>query len=172
MSKRYRHPAQLEQSDIIKAVADLLKAKFGYTVYADEVLEGFKKPCFFVKFITTTRRQTKYTFKRTVTAFLTYFPKDKNRNEIHYLDILEEIHRLFVEGFRAADRYLQVGRISDSRIGDDADILQVTLNISYLDYIQRPQSEDYMEDVQMNIKNVNGRGDEETITKAVFDEEE
>ena len=69
-------------------------------------------------------------------------------------------------------RYLQVGRISDSRIGDDADILQVTLSISYLDYIQRQQSEDYMEDLQMNIKNVHGRGDEETIVKAVFDEEE
>jgi hypothetical protein len=103
---------------------------------------------------------------------LTYFPKDKQRNEIHYLDVFEEIHALFVEGFRAGDRYLQVGRISDSRIGDDADILQVTLSISYLDYIQRPQSEDYMEDLQMNIKNVHGRGDEETIVKAVFDEEE
>ena len=172
MSKRYRHPEQLKQSDIIKAVADLLKVKFGCKVYADEVLEGFKKPCFFVKFITATRRQTKYTFKRTVSAFLTYFPKDKQRNEIHYLDVFEEIHALFVEGFRAGDRYLQVGRISDSRIGDDADILQVTLSISYLDYIQRPQSEDYMEDLQMNIKNVHGRGDEETIVKAVFDEEE
>lgn len=172
MSKRYRHPAQLKQSDIIKAVAELLKARFHCKVYADEVLEGFKKPCFFIKFITTTRRQTKYTFKRTISAILTYFPKDDKRNEIHYLDVFEAIHGLFVEGFRAADRYLQVGRISDSRIGDDADILQVTLSISYLDYIQRPQSEDYMEDVQMNIKNVNGRGDEETIVKAVFDEEE
>ena len=172
MSKRCRHPEQLKQADIIKAVADLLKAKFGCKVYADEVLEGFKKPCFFVKFITTTRRQTKYTFKRTVSAILTYFPKDKQRNEIHYLDVFEDIHGLFVEGFRVGGRYLQVGRISDSRIGDDADILQVTLSISYLDYIQRQQSEDYMEDLQMNIKNVHGRGDEETIVKAVFDEEE
>lgn len=172
MSKRYRNPDQLKQSDIIKTVAELLKAKFHCTVYSDEVLEGFKKPCFFIKFITTTRCQTKYTFKRTVSAFLTYFPKDNKRNEIHYLDVFEAIHGLFVGGFRVADRYLQVSRISDSRVGDDEDILQVTLSISYLDYIQRPQSEDYMEDVQMNIKNVNGRGDEETIAKAVFDEEE
>ena len=83
MSKRYRHPAQLKQSDIIKAVAELLKARFRCKVYADEVLEGFKKPCFFIKFITTTRRQTKYTFKRTISAILTYFPKDNKRNEIH-----------------------------------------------------------------------------------------
>lgn len=172
MSKRYRHPEQLKQSDIIKAVANLLKTQFGCKVYADEVLEGFKKPCFFIKFITTTRRQTKYVVKKTVSAMLTYFPKDDQRNEIHYLDIFEQIHNLFVEGFRVGSRYLQVGRISDSRIGDDADILQVTLSISYLDYIQRPQSEDYMEDVQMNIKNVHGRGDEETIVKSVFDEEE
>ena len=172
MNKRCRHPAQLKQSDIIKAVADLLKANFDCKVYADEVLEGFKKPCFFIKFITTTRRQTKYTVKRTVSVILTYFPKDTQRNEIHYLDVFEQIHGLFVGGFQVADRYLQVGRISDSRTGDDEDILQVTLSISYLDYIQRPQSEYYMEDVQMNIKNVHGRGDEETIVKAVFDEEE
>ena len=174
MSKRYRHPEQLNQLDILHAVADLLKAKFNCKAYSDEVLEGFEKPCFFVKFITTTRRQTNYTYKRTISAILTYFPKDDERNETHYLDVFEDIHGLFVEGFRVGSRYLQVGRISDSRIGDDADILQVTLSISYLDYIQRPQSEDYMEDVhvQMNIKNVNGRGDEETIVKAVFDEEE
>lgn len=172
MSKRYRNPARLKQTDIIEAVAELLKARFRCKVYADEVLEGFKKPCFFIKFITTTRRQTKYTFKRTISAFLTYFPKDKQRNEIHYLDVFEAIHGLFVEGFRVVDRYLQVSRISDSRVGDDADILQVTLSISYLDYIQRPQSKDYMEDVQMNIKHINGRGDEETIVKAVFDEGE
>ncbi len=165
MSKRYRHPAQLQQSDIIKAVAELLKAKFGCKVYADEVLEGFKKPCFFIKFVTTTRRQTKYTFKRTISAILTYFPKDEQRNEIHYLDIFEQIHGLFVEGFRVADRYLHVGRISDSRAGDDADILQVTLSISYLDYIQRPHSEHYMEDVKLKVENVHGPRDVEVIAR-------
>ena len=172
MSKRYRHPEQLRQSDIIKAVAELLKGHFGCKVYADEVLEGFEKPCFFIKFITTTRRQTKYVVRRTVSAILTYFPKDNQRNEIHYLDVFEQVHGLFTEGFRVGSRYLQVSRISDTRMGDEADILQITLSISYLDYIQRQYSADYIEDVQMNFKNVHGPRDEEVISESVDMDEE
>lgn len=170
MSARCRHPEQLSQLAVLKAAAELVKKQFGCTVYSDEVLKNFKKPCFFAKVITTTRPQAKYIVRRTVSIIFTYFPREKQKTEIHYMEMFEATHALFVPGFRAGSRYLHVSEVSQARAGEDEDILQMTVNLSYLDYLARPMSNDMMEDVEFNIKNVHGRNDEEIVIKSVDDE--
>lgn len=150
--KRYRHPAKLSENDIYNAIAALLDDEFGYTIYDDVVKEGFLKPCFFIRFITSSEPVSKYIYNRDVTTYLTFFPESDTQSESIYLDLMERIHIMFFRGFRVKERHLKIDSISDSRIGDDNDILQVSIHFSYLDYIEKEHSEYIMEELGLNMK--------------------
>ena len=150
--KRYRHPARLSENDIYNAMAVLLDDEFGYTIYDDAILEGFTKPCFFIRFITATEPVNKYTYNRSVSAFITFFPDSDSPSESEYLDVMERIHRLFHNGFRVKERHLKTDRISDTRIGDNHDILQSTVSFIYLDYIEKEHSQYGMEELELKME--------------------
>lgn len=150
--KRYRHPARLSENDIYNAITVLLDDEFGYTIYDDAIMEGFVKPCFFVKFMTSTEPVSKYIYSRDVTAYITFFPNSDTPSESMYLDVMERIHRMFHNGFRVKERHLKINRISDSRIGKNNDILQVSFNFSYLDYIEKEHSKYIMEELEFDLE--------------------
>lgn len=150
--KRYRHPARLSENDIYNAITVLLDDEFGYTIYDDAIMEGFVKPCFFVKFMTSTEPVSKYIYSRDVTAYITFFPDSDTPSESIYLDIMERIHRMFHSGFRVKERHLKINRISDNRIGKHNDILQVSFNFSYLDYIEKEHSKYIMEELELDLE--------------------
>ena len=171
MNTRCRHPDRLDQSTLLKAAADLVKKKFGCTVYSDEVLKNFGKPCFFAKLIATTRQQAKYIVRKTISIIFTYFPSENKKNEINYMETYETMHALFAPGFKAGSRYLHTSEISQGRVGEDEDILQVTINLSYLDYLDRPKSDVMIGDVEFDVKNVHGKNDEEIVINTVNTDE-
>lgn len=150
--KRYRHPARLTEKDIYHAVAMLLDCEFGYAIYDDAILEGFAKPCFFIKFITGSEPVNKYTYSRNVSMFITFFPNSDNPSENDYLDVLERIHRMFQNGLRVKERHLKISSISDARIGDNYDILQATISINYIDYVEKEHSPYIMEELGLHMK--------------------
>lgn len=43
----------VKQIDILNQIGRMLKAEFKSTVYSDEILEDFAKPCFFIKCLCT-----------------------------------------------------------------------------------------------------------------------
>ena len=124
---------RLSQVAIWKAVAKKLHDEYKCTVYSDEVLEEFTMPCFFVKLLMSSEMQTKNFIKRNVTIIATYFPSNEDKDEEHYLTVFDNFLILFQMGFPVGDRYLHVDDIQQDRVGEEDDILQITMDITFMD---------------------------------------
>ena len=124
---------RLSQVAIWKAVAKKIHEEYGCTVYSDEVLEEFTMPCFFVKLLMSSEMQTKNFIKRNVTIIATYFPSNEDKDEEHYLTAFDQFLLLFQMGFPVGDRYLHVDDIQQDRVGEEDDILQITMDITFMD---------------------------------------
>lgn len=120
---------RIKQIDILTAVAGLIK----YPVYDDDEKQGFDKPCFFIKLLPISIKNTLNTNKHKLSIILTYFPKNYKERQIEYLKVSDEIKDLFMQGFKVKNRYLHVDFIQDTRIGELGDILQIELEINYYD---------------------------------------
>jgi len=144
----------LRQTAIIKAVTGLLKTKYSdHKIYTDEIVEGFKQPCFFVKLIKRTNSNTLNFNDNTLSIIITYFASPDVNKEIAYLDMTDDLNLLFDTGFQAGDRYLHVKNFATDRIGEKQDILQVTINIDYLDNTNRKkETYDIMGNLVLNKK--------------------
>ena len=112
---------RLSQVAIWKAVAKKIHEEYKCTVYSDEVLEEFTMPCFFVKLLMSSEMQTKNFIKRNVTIIATY------------LTVFDKFLILFQMGFPVGDRYLHVDDIQQDRVGEEDDILQITMDITFMD---------------------------------------
>ena len=126
----------LKQTDILKAVITLLKMKYpaaATNYYTDEIVEGFKQPCFFVKIIKSRNTETKNINSNILSIILTYFADSKANKQLSFLDCEDTINELFGICFKVADRFLQIKSISAERIGENQDVLQLTINIDYFD---------------------------------------
>lgn len=124
---------RLSQVAIWKAVAKKLHDEYKCTVYSDEVLEEFTMPCFFVKLLMSSEMQTKNFIKRNVTIIATYFPSNEDKDEENYLTVFDKFLILFQMGFPVGDRYLHVDDIQQDRVGEEDDILQITMDITFMD---------------------------------------
>ena len=148
---------RVKQINIIKKIADILTANFNCTVYSDEVLEGFNKPCFFIKFVSTSSLQTVHFTSKTLSVILTYFPQDEFKNEMQYLDVLDKIQNLFQRGIQVKDRFLHTEDIFETRVGEEQDILQITINIPYLDkVISKKIDSEIIEDLHLKVHTTEG----------------
>lgn len=121
--------------DILDALVAKLAAEFNYPIHSDEVLEGFKMPCFFIKFVPLTTIETLNVTETQLAIFLTYFTN--KRNEVEYLDVAERVKALIDMGFKVKDRFVHVEEISDDRIGEKGDILQFQIDLTYRNKTQR-----------------------------------
>lgn len=146
----------VKQIDILKQISTILKTEFECTVYGDEILEDFAKPCFFIKCLYTNIPQTKNVTKKKLSIIITYFPKKSDKNEVHYADIMDRLQSAFVLGIPLKERYIHLNEIFFNRVGEEQDIIQAIIRVEYLDRIIRPtENAEIMEDVQMKIK-ING----------------
>jgi len=126
----------LKQMDILAAVIALLKTKYPATTtkyYTDEIVEGFKQPCFFVKLIKSRNTETKNVNSNALSIILTYFADESTNKQLAFLDCEDDINDLFGTSFSVEDRHLQINSISAERIGENQDILQVTISTNYFD---------------------------------------
>lgn len=146
----------VKQIDILKQISSMLKTEFDCTVYSDEVLENFTKPCFFIKCLCTNIPQTKNVTKKKISIIITYFPKKIDKNEIHYVDVMDRLQMVFEKGIQLKERYIHLNEFLIDRVGEEQDIIQATVRVEFLDRIIRPyQDAEIMEDVQMKVK-ING----------------
>jgi hypothetical protein len=124
----------LRRTEIITAVTAILKNKFSYKIYSDEVIEGFKPPCFFFKLIKRTDSQTTNFNDNQLSIIITYFSSPEKNKEIEYMNMIDDLNQLFDIGFRAGKRYLH--------IGEKQDILQITISIEYFDNTDKKTDEE------------------------------
>lgn len=89
-------------NSIIEAVGDALNKEFGgnYTIYAEEIKQGFETPCFFISCINPSDRQLMGNANRHVLAAryyrenrfcIQYFPRDENNGRQESYDVAERL---------------------------------------------------------------------------------
>ena len=143
----------VKQIDILNQIGEMLKTEFKSTVYSDEILEDFVRPCFFIKCLCTNIPQTKNITKKRLSIIATYFPKISDKNEIHYAEVMDKLQTLFQRGIPVKERYLHVNEFLIDRVGEEQDIIQTTIRLDYLERIIRPKEQfELMEEMQMKVK--------------------
>ena len=124
---------RVSQVKLWKSVAIMIEDEFDNNVYSDEVREDFEKPCFFIKSLMHSQLQNKFYIKRNLSIICTYFPDEEDKNEDHYMEMTDRFLLLFQRGINVEDRHFDVTDIHGDRIGEDEDIMQFTIEISYMD---------------------------------------
>ena len=124
---------RVSQVKLWKSIAIMIEDEFDNNVYSDEVREEFEKPCFFIKSLMHSQLQNKFYIKRNLSIICTYFPDEENKNEEHYMEITDRLLLIFKQGISVEDRHFDVTDIHGDRIGEDEDIMQFTIEISYMD---------------------------------------
>lgn len=155
----------VKQVEILMNVMKLLDEEFHCRVYSDEVRENFKKPCFFVTATSVMTPQTLNWMKKELTIVLTYYADDKNKNEVHYLDVVDRVQDLFPVGISAGKRYLKIDTIEDDRAGEEDDILQITITIPYVESVPKAASTaEIMGELSLSVTHDGGRNAKEIFT--------
>lgn len=124
---------RVSQIKLWKSIAIMIEDEFDNNVYSDEVREDFEKPCFFIKSFMHSQLQNKFYIKRNQSIICTYFPDEEDKNEDHYMEMTDRFLLLFQRGISVEDRYFDVTDIHGDRIGEDDDIMQFTIEITYMD---------------------------------------
>lgn len=156
---------RVKQVEILTNVMKLLDEEFHCRIYSDEVKEDFKKPCFFVAATSVMTPQTLNWLKKELTIVLTYYADDKNKNEVHYLDVVDRVQDLFPVGVSAGKRYLKIDTIEDDRVGEEDDILQITITIPYTESVPKAASAaETMEEVVISVTHGGGRQEQEVFS--------
>lgn len=154
----------IEYIDIVSALAGILDQTFGYPIHSDEVLEGFEMPCFFIKIVPVTDIETLNVTSTSLTAYLTYFTN--HRDEVEYLDVEDKVKKALDIGFKVGSRFIHISDISDTRAGQDEDILQIAVTMTYYNKTQRLINKDTgveaADDVSIELHN-NDTGDTNKI---------
>lgn len=128
----------VQMTEIQNAVAAILKEKTSCKVYKNEVIEGFKAPCFFVAIrISEFEPANKYTVSVKVECAIEYFPYLPNgkrvRSEIQIEKLMSEMPLWFSPNIHVGDRFLVTDSGNFRLVGENADILQYVFSISYFD---------------------------------------
>lgn len=156
----------VRQVNILRNVIGMLTSEFECKVYADEVREDFKRPCFFITATSEMRPQTTNWMNKTLTIVLEYYAKPGDKNEITYMDVVDRIQMMFPIGIQAGDRFLKIESIEDDRVGEEDDILQITIVIPYVERTNKAAGTDELiEEIGMNIIDSKQNNFPDTITK-------
>ncbi|WP_127059110.1 MULTISPECIES: phage tail terminator family protein [Veillonella] len=126
----------MKLSSIMGAVTGELKKEFNCKVYADDVQRNYNTPCFFIKLLITAGQYTKNTAQKKVNIILTYFPKEGDKDNLHYADLLDRVYFLFVQGIQVGKRHLKVLDISVGRAGEEDDIYQIYLTTEFIEALE------------------------------------
>ena len=150
----------VKQEEILGAVMSLLKTAPEFStikVYTDEIVKGYKQPCFFVKLIKLRSTETKNTDSNSISIVLTYHADAATNKQIFFLNTGDAIEELFGKGIKVGTRYLHVKTIAAERIGENRDILQVSIDLDYLDSTGYNGNSGYdlMQNLNMNYINKN-----------------
>lgn len=156
----------VRQAEVLKNVIDMLKKEFGCQVYAEEVKESFKRPCFFIMATSVMSPKTVNWMNKELTITLEYYAKQGDKNEITYMDVVDRVQMLLPVGIQTGERFLKIESIEDDRVGEEDDILAMTIVIPYIERTNiRQGSGDMMEEVNMNVIDSKENKFPDTITK-------
>lgn len=130
----------MNAADIYNAISTLLCNKYPtYKIYGHEVVEGYIKPSFFIDLVPKKILNESINFKTKAYKILTtYFPNDPS--EIDNLTKADEIIDLFGYKLEVNGSKIAVTDSIYEFVGENTNILQVTIEIEYLETNDRTNS--------------------------------
>ncbi|MGN6713423.1 phage tail terminator family protein [Anaerocolumna jejuensis] len=145
----------IKVTEIYKAVNARLKTKYNYRTYGQEVAEGYDKPSFFVNLIPKIISNESVFYKRfAYTISITYF-SDKT-GEVKTIDSLkkiDEIQELFGNNLKIKEGVsINLSDYSYDFVGNDADILQISIDTEFYDKIPAVDENDIAGQININNK--------------------
>lgn len=142
----------VRQAEVLKNIIAMLTKEFGCKVYAEEVRENFKRPCFFIAATSVMTPKTVNWMQKELTVTLEYYAKPGAKNEIAYMDVVDRVQMLFPVGIQSGERFLKIESIEDDRVGEEGDILQITIGIPYVERTNNAQGTgERIEEISMNV---------------------
>lgn len=156
----------ITEIDLKKAIVTLLQSKYDkkeYHYYGIEVTEGCKKPYFFTDLrLISQRDETANIVSKKYLVMITY--QAKKVSEMDNFEKVEEIRQLLccnddrnrkrTMTIKVKERYIKIDDFSFSYVGEETNILQIQIDLSFLEFAEQKATEPFMEDinVQQNIK--------------------
>lgn len=133
--------------DVNKAVVERLKNGIpNHPVYAAEVIEGFKRPCFFTQILmpTSSHETINRTFNRRI-VIIHYF--SENGTELENLMMYSRLEQIFGLKLRVKNRMLNVENVR-SDIADG--VLQFKFDLDFYTRIEREDEYELMQELKLN----------------------
>lgn len=119
----------MKLKDFKKGCNDILSEAFEYPVYGQETLDGYKRPSFFTELLPRTwHRVNKNIIECGLTYKITFL--ETTHNEALCLSIVDVISSLYGWTIKAADKVWLCDNIDYQYIGQENDILQVTIDFA------------------------------------------
>lgn len=137
--------------ELKKALIDVIKNKYGksYKYYGNEVTEGYDKPSFFTQIVPVQNENVTTNFSERKYSFvITYFQKEIDEEDA--LTKFSELVEAFGLKVKVNNRYVNVSDFDYEFIGEKNNILQMSLNVSYMDGIKKENTHQIMNKLSVN----------------------
>lgn len=122
----------IDFTDIVKSVIDVLKSDFKLPVYANEVKEGYKEPCFFVRiYPVSSDTETRNHMRTDLRIEVSYY--SDTDDTVANMEIVQRIRKAFGITLKTNDRTLTIHDTEVDKIDDD--IYEFTFSTSYLELV-------------------------------------
>lgn len=152
----------INEIDLKKAIVSLLQSKYAtpqYHYYGIAVTEGNKKPYFFTDLrLLTQQDETANIVSKKYFVAITYQPQ--KINEVDNFKKVEEIRELLCciddkkrkrkMTIKVKDRYIKVDNFSFTYTGEENNILQIQMDLSFLEFAVTRDTEPIMEEFEIN----------------------
>ena len=135
----------MRSEEIMAAARDALKALKNYPVYFDNVKEGMKTPCFFVKLVDVAHQESRGLVYHDCTLHITFFSKKYQMEPIKLYALKDDLVGAFVQGLKVGTRYLKFSDCNSSLEGEDADLVLLDMPFTYYEHIDEKKPEYLME---------------------------
>ena len=144
----------LDLKTLKKGMLDVLRDLYpsGYRFYGIEVTEGYEKPSFFTQLIPVMiEREMQRTTDNIFLFVVTLFQKEPD--EADALEKITEIRDAYGAKVHIGDRYINVTDFSYEFIGEDRNIPQIQITVSFKDQIMRKEEQEAMRHVEWRYEN-------------------
>lgn len=136
--------------DIKKGLITLLKTKYPkHHYYSMSVTEGYERPSFFTQLKPVLmENRNERTRENIVMFYIDYFQEEID--EVDMLDKIDEIRKLFGTHVMIGKRALDVLSIDYDFIGTDRNILEISIELEWMDQIEHSNEKPLMKTAFFN----------------------
>ena len=144
---------RIDTNKIIDAISMKLDSFFNseedekYTIYGEEIRQGLKEPCFFIKLLKPSVKQiVGNRYFKSLPFDIHYFPENKNQKENEMWSICDEMQEA-LEYIEYSGELFRGSNINAEIIDD---VLHFFVNFDYY-FVKEKPKESYIQDLEYNL---------------------